>query len=279
MSDLKMGRTIVNIGDLEFNRITSFMLNSYGIDLSKKRVLVESRLRQLVIASGNDNYKDYLNAVFQNATLRQEMVTCLTTNYTYFYREDIHYEFMVKQALPTMMEGLRIPFNAKIWSAGCSAGDEAFTAAMFLRDYQAGNRMLGGFSITATDISGDMLAQAKQATYTPERLSKLPPEMQKKYFTAGENGKMLVKKELTDRVSFSELNLMDAFPPNFSGFDIIFCRNVMIYFTPEIRKKLGKKFLNALKPGGYLFIGLSETIPANEIGFKTIRPSIFLKEK
>lgn len=269
----------MNIGDPEFNKIASFMLSSYGIDLSKKRVLIENRLRNLVLASGNDNFKDYLEAVFKNPTLRQEMVTCLTTNYTYFYREDLHYEYMVKQALPAMMEGIHIPYTAKLWSAGCSAGDEAFTAAMFLRDFMDNNRLFGGFSITATDISSNMLAQAREATYTPERLSKLPQPMQKKYFTQREDGKFIVKKELTDRVKFSELNLMDAFPPNFTGFDIIFCRNVMIYFTPEIRKQLSKKFLQALKPGGYLFIGMSESIPAAEIGFKMIRPSIFVKEK
>ena len=269
----------MNIGDKEFDRITSFMLNSYGIDLAKKRVLIESRLKHLVTDSGHDNFEDYVTAVFQNPKLRQEMVTCLTTNYTFFYREDIHYEFMIKQAMPSILEGTRLPYNARIWSAGCSAGDEAFTAAMFLRTFQELNPRLSSFSITATDISSDMLAQAKAATYSADRITKLPPMMQKRFFTEDENGQFLVKKELTDKVKFSEFNLMDPFPPTLTGFDIIFCRNVMIYFTPETRKAMGKKFLNALKPGGYLFIGLSEALPAGEIGFKPVRPSIFMREK
>ncbi len=268
----------MNIGDKEFGMIRDFMLNQYGIDLSKKRVLIESRLTQMATQNGYSDFNTFIPAAMANQSLIQEIVTRLTTNFTFFLRESVHYDFMVQEAVPELINGKRNS-TVKIWSAGCSSGDEAFTAAMYLAEYKIKNPLLADYKIIGSDISDEALSLAKKAEYTSENLSKLPPTFQKRYFDPLPSGDYCIKEELKKHVSFMKLNLMSAFPPTFSGFDIIFCRNVMIYFTPEIRKKLAQKYCAALKPGGYLFIGLSESIPAAEAGLKTIRPAIFKREK
>ncbi len=268
----------MNIADKEFGMIRDFMLNQYGIDLSKKRVLIESRLTQMATQNGYSDFKTFIPAVMSDQSLVQEMVTRLTTNFTFFLRESVHYDFMVQQAIPEMVKERKSSL-IKVWSAGCSSGDEAFTAAMYLSEYQMKNPWLVDYKIVGSDISDEALSLAKKAEYTSENLNKLPPTFQKRYFDPLPDGNYRVKEDLKKHVSFTKLNLMSMFPPTFSGFDIIFCRNVMIYFTPEIRKKLAQKYYAALKPGGYLFIGLSESIPAAEVGLKTVRPAIFKREK
>ncbi len=269
----------MNIDQKDFDQVKDFMLKGYGINLEKKRVLVEGRLKQLIVINGFENYHDYVQAVLKSTSLQQEMVTRLTTNYTFFSREDLHYDFMVKQAIPAIIKESPRKNALKIWSAGCSSGDEAYTAAMHLQDFLARDRTISSCSIYATDISDDMLRSAKAGIYVEDSIKNLPAAYRTKYFTKTEDGKWAIAPEITSMVKFSKLNLMTMFPMGFSGFDIIFCRNVMIYFTAETRKALAKKYCNALNPGGYLFIGLTETIPAAETGFKMIRPSIFQKER
>ncbi len=265
--------------DKDFDKIRDFMLSSYGIDLSKKRVLVESRLKQPATKGGYESMEAYLVDVFKKQDMKQDMVTRLTTNFTFFMREDIHYDFLVNTALPEFLADTKTAFSLKVWSAGCSSGDEAYTAAIYLREFQIKNPKLANFTIIATDISDNALAAARKGVYTGESLNKLNPAYKKKYFTEIAPDQFKVNPELSSKVQFSQFNLMNPFPYNLTNFDIIFCRNVMIYFTPEIRKNLGKKYMQALKPGGYLFIGLSESLPAAQIGLTQVRPAIFRREK
>jgi len=265
--------------DKDFDKIRDFMLSSYGIDLSKKRVLVESRLKQPATKGGYESMEAYLADVFKKQDMKQDMVTRLTTNFTFFMREDIHYDFLVNTALPEFLADTKTAFSLKVWSAGCSSGDEAYTAAIYLREFQIKNPKLANFTIIATDISDNALAAARKGIYSGESLNKLNPAYKKKYFTEIAPDQFKVNPELSSKVQFSQFNLMNPFPYNLTNFDIIFCRNVMIYFTPEVRKNLGKKYMQALKPGGYLFIGLSESLPAAQIGLTQVRPAIFRREK
>ncbi|MEA4814273.1 MAG: protein-glutamate O-methyltransferase CheR [Oscillospiraceae bacterium] len=268
------------IDDRDFTLIRDFMLRTYGINLEKKRVLVEGRLTSLVDKNGFGSFHDYLSYAMSNPTLQQEMVTRLTTNFTFFLREGIHYDFMVKTAIPSIQKKNPVKNNLKIWSAGCSSGDEVYTAAMFLREEALKSRRFPAFHFQATDISDDALREARAAVYADSSLKNLPPDFQSKYLRkTDEPGKWKVVPEISGAVTFSKLNLIEPFPLAFHNFDIIFCRNVMIYFTSDISRQLAKKYFNALNPGGYLFVGMSETIPAAEIGFKMIRPSIFYKER
>lgn len=268
----------MKIEDREFQQICSFMRNDYGINLEKKRSLIEGRLSQVILANGYSDFRSYLAAVVRDDQLQQQMVTRLTTNFTFFQRESMHYDYMVKEAIPTLLESYPHKSGLKLWSAGCSSGDEAYTASIYLREMAFLNKRVSNYTIQATDISDNVLQQAKDGCYSEESLKNLSQPLKKRYFTKLPDGRWKVSPLIADSVRFSKLNLMRDFPLAFRNFDIIFCRNVMIYFTPEIRRKLSRKYYDALNPGGYLFVGMSETIPAAETGFKVMRPSVFRKE-
>lgn len=269
----------MRIEDREFEQICTFMLKNYGITLEKKRSLIEGRLSQTLTTNGFDGFSDYLREVPKNEKLQQQMVTKLTTNFTFFQREAIHYNYMVSQVVPELMREYPQKSGMKIWSAGCSSGDEAYTAAMWLLELSQLNRRVLPIGIQATDVSDDALKQAREGCYSEESLRYIDETRRKRYFEQLPDGHWKVSDQLTKVVHFSKLNLMQPFPAGFRYFDAIFCRNVMIYFTPEIRRALAKKFYDALAPGGYLFIGMSENIPAAEVGLKVVRPSVFKKEK
>lgn len=268
----------MKIEDKEFQIICGFMLQNYGINLEKKRSLVEGRLSQAVAANGFPDFNSYTAAALAREALKQEMVTRLTTNFTFFQRESMHYDYMVQQAVPDLLSRTPPKSSLKIWSAGCSSGDEAYTTAMYLKEMSYFGRRVPEPIILATDISDDMLRLAREGCYPEESLKSISPVWKKRYFQQTESEKWRIAPEIANSVHFSKLNLMQEFPLNFRYFDLIFCRNVMIYFTAEVRKKLVGKLYAALNPGGYLFIGMSETIPAAEIGFHTVRPSVFKKE-
>lgn len=268
----------MKIDDKAFQTLCGFMLQNYGINLEKKRSLIEGRLSQLVTANGFQDFRNYITAALSNEPLQRQMVTRLTTNFTFFQREGMHYEFMVREAIPDILSHAPHKTSLKIWSAGCSSGDEAYTTAMHIKDMSFLRSQMPRPMILGTDISDDALRMAKEGVYTEDSLKNIPPLWKKRYFEKTENKKWKVEPEIAQNITFSKLNLMTNFPLNFHYFDIIFCRNVMIYFTSDIRKRLASKFYAALNPGGYLFIGMSESIPAAEIGFHTIRPSVFKKE-
>jgi chemotaxis protein methyltransferase CheR len=268
----------LKIEDREFQQICTFMQNNYGINLANKRSLIEGRLAQIVTANGFSDFPPYLSAVMTSDAMRQQMVTKLTTNFTFFERESMHYDYMVHQAIPALQERYAHKMSLKLWSAGCSSGDEAYTASIYLRELMTQNKKLISYSIHATDISNDALQMARAGRYSEDSLKNIALPLRQKYFTQQEDGHWQISPLAANGITFSKLNLMDPFPVAFRGFDIIFCRNVMIYFTPEIRRKLAKKYYDALVPGGYLFIGMSESIPAAETGFKVMRPSVFKKE-
>lgn len=268
----------MKIEDREFRLICEFMRNNYGIDLGKKRSLIEGRLTQTVTSGGFQDFRGYTEAVLAGGNLQQQMVTKLTTNFTFFRREDMHYDYMVQQAVPDLLKRFPSKSNLKIWSAGCSTGDEAYTASMYLKEMPRLSGKSPAYSILATDISDYALRLAREGCYPADSLKNIPPAWKKRYFQQAEDEKWRILPEITDSVHFSKLNLMENFPLNFRYFDIIFCRNVMIYFTSETRRELVRKFYAALNPGGYFFIGMSENIPAAELGFRTVKPSIFKKE-
>lgn len=269
----------MNISDSDFEQVRAFMLKQYGINLEKKRSLIEGRLSQLVEENGCDSFRDYVSAAMTNPKLQQQMVTRLTTNYTYFQREEVHFNYMVKEAVPAMLADNPHKRSLKLWSAGCSSGDEPYTISIFLREMMAAGSPISMYSIQATDISDDMLQHAQQGCYTEDNLKTLSPALRAKYLTPAGEGEWKLSPLVAAPIRFSKLNLMQPFPIGFQRFDIIFCRNVMIYFTQETRKELTQKFYDALNPGGYLFIGLSENIPGAKVGFQMMRPSVFQKAR
>lgn len=262
----------------DFIRIKDYILLNYGINLTKKAALIEGRLAQHVSSLGYKSFHDYTNEVFQKPELVQQMVVRLTTNFTYFMREPIHYEFLSKKALPEFIGTAGAGRGLKIWSAGCSTGDEAYTASIVINEFLSKQSKPLSYTIQATDIDDDVMTAARQGIYNAENIKGLEERLRKRYFQPLANEKFQIVPEVAKHVTFSKLNLMKPFPAGFSGFQIIFCRNVMIYFTPETKKMILQKFYEALAPGGYLILGLSEIISSPTAGLKSIKSSIYHKE-
>ena len=269
---------MITIEDKDFFILKDYVHTNYGINLEKKRSLVEGRLMTPVAAAGFDNFHDYINDALSDKSGKKidELITKLTTNYTYFMREEAHYEFMMRTALPEWKSKIR-DYDLRVWSAGCSSGEEAYTAAMVLDNYFGIEKARWDTTILATDISLRVLRLATEGQYASEQIKRLPDEWIRRYFTPIGNDKFELKSEMKKEVIFREFNLMNSFSRFKRKFHIIFCRNVMIYFDSPTKKALAQRYFDALEPGGYLFIGLSETLTGIFDGFKQISPAIYRK--
>jgi chemotaxis protein methyltransferase CheR len=265
------------ITDADFSALASYMKDRFGINLDKKRTLVEGRLSRPMAVSGFDNFHDYLNDSLTDKTGKkvEELVVRLTTNYTYFMREEVHYAFLRDRALPEWTARIK-DGDLRIWSAGCSSGEEAYTVAMTLDDYFGSRKAAWDSTVLATDISLSVLEKGRRGVYPVSHLEYVNDVWRKKFFV--ERGDACgVTDALRKEVVFSQFNLMQDFTRFRKRFHVIFCRNVMIYFDAPTKAALADKFQKVLEPGGYLFIGLSETLSGIYDGLRQISPSIYKK--
>ncbi|WBY64348.1 CheR family methyltransferase [Thermocaproicibacter melissae] len=264
---------MIQLTDDEFSWLVTYIRNNYGIDLSKKRLLIEARMYSVLVKHDFTSFSQYFSYLKQNENELNTLLNKLTTNHTYFMREPRHFDFLREVILPQQLKENR-EHSLRIWSAGCSTGEEAYTAVMTMKDFF---RQSPGWDtrILATDISTKVLAEAQQRVYSAEDLQNLPESWKRLYFTQSDDV-FLLKDEIRREVIFRRLNLMEDF--HFQRpFDLIFCRNVMIYFTKEAKDSLIRKFCNMLKPGGYLFIGHSENIQNEVPDLHYVEPSIYQK--
>lgn len=269
---------MLNLSDADFQRLYTYIQSNYGIDLSKKKNLIVSRLSNTLIADGYKDFSSYVNDIVSGRDKERTitMLNKLTTNYTYFLREEEHFEFMEKTVLPALAQRHQNDHSLSIWSAGCSSGEEPYTISMYLKEFFAAKGGSWDTRILATDISQNILSSATNPTYHEEALSKLPATWKRKYFTKKPDGTYTVSKELRNNVIFKTFNLMD--PIQFRRpFDLIFCRNVMIYFDQPTKDALVRRFYNVTVPGGYLFIGHSEGLNKANCPYKYILPAIYQK--
>ncbi len=263
--------------DHEFITIMTHIKDNYGVNLSKKKILIEGRLSNHVLSNGYDNYTDYFNMVLGDKT-GNEMTTLinkLTTNHTYFCREKDHFDFYRDSVLPWVDKSLRTK-DLRVWSAGCSSGQEPYTLSMITLSYLGSNSFGWDSTILASDISNKVLNSAKEGVYTEEQLADLPDDWRRKFFLSKDDGLHVVTDTLRKNVVFRNFNLLSPFQFK-KPFQAIFCRNVMIYFEGSLKEQIVNKFYNALIPGGYLFVGLSESLSSLNHKFKYIRPSIYRK--
>jgi chemotaxis protein methyltransferase CheR len=205
-------------------------------------------------------------------------MTKLTTNYTYFMREKTHYDFMEQVALPYWTGVIR-DNDLRIWSAGCASGEEAFTTVMVLHEWFGPKISQWDTKILATDISVRVLEMAKNGIYPEEHFAHVPPTWKTKYFIKVDDETYKIKEQYAKEVVFTQFNLMGNFSRFRRKFHIIFCRNVMIYFDVPTKEALAKRFHDALEVGGYLFIGLSETLSGISGDFQQVAPSIYRRVK
>lgn len=237
------------------------------------------RLSNTIITMGYSSFTEYIDHVTssKNPADLEVMLNKLTTNYTYFMREEAHFNFFRDTILPYLLSTKKNKVLS-IWSAGCSSGEEPYTISMLLKESLGAQAALWDTRVLATDISQNALNAAKQAVYDEESLKNLSPSWKSKYFVkTAEPGIYSVSPAIKSNVIFQTFNLMD--PIRFRlKFDVIFCRNVMIYFDQNTKDGLIQRFYDAAAPGGYLLIGHSETINKEKTPFKYIMPATYRKE-
>lgn len=265
----------LTISDNDFSRLAKFVQNNYGIDLSQKRQLITGRLSTPLKQRGYTSFTNFVDHVLQ--TKDNDLITLLldklTTNYTFFMREKEHLDLFCQKIIPDIVQRHQRDKTLAIWSAGCSTGEEPYNITMFLFDYLGAQASQWDTRLLATDISNRAMTAAKKGVY--ELPDTIPADWKKKYFVAQPGGQYQVSKAVRDNVIFQSFNLMD--PIKFRRkFDVIFCRNVMIYFDQPTKDALVRRFYDATLPGGYLLISKSENLSAN-MPYKRLAPSTFQK--
>lgn len=263
----------------EFEQFRELIYQECGISLNEsKKTLLVSRLSKRLRTLDLDSFQAYYDMV-AGQTESDEFTLLLdlvSTNKTDFFREPKHFEFLREQIIPTLQSTRRI----RIWSSASSSGEEPYTIAMTLYD-SVPDPERWDFKILASDISTRVLARAASGVYEDERVRSLPTEIVERHFLKGKGdrvGMIKVKPHLTQMVCYRRINLMDETFPIKAPLDLIFCRNVMIYFDRPTQTQLVNKFYRYLKPGGYLFIGHSESLQRLDQPFKAIAPTIYQKE-
>ncbi len=259
----------------QFARVASLTYRIAGINLGAgKEGLVRSRLSKRLRELSLPGFDPYLELVERgtDAGARELalMIDALTTNKTSFFREPAHFEFMRARMLPEMPAG-RDPI--RIWSAGCSTGEEPYTIGMVLRD-AAARGLKREARILATDISPRVVAQARAASYTAEQIADIPADGRRWLAPGAAAGRWQVAEAVRSLVTFAHLNLMGDWPMQ-GPFDAIFCRNVMIYFDKVTQARLVDRFHSLLRPGGYLFVGHSESLSGLDHEFRYVQPAVY----
>ncbi len=276
---------IAELNKREFNQLSSFVYSRLGIKMPEtKRTMLNSRLSKRLRALNFTSFSQYCDFLFSDRGMKEEMVhfiNAVTTNKTEFFREPAHFDYLSRFALPALQS--RAGFDARnklrVWSAGCSTGEEPYTLAMVLADLQEAQPQFS-FEILATDISTRVLDVARRAVYPLDRIDPVPKTSRKKYLLRRRDKdipEVRIAPELRKLVRFGRLNFMaDEFGLP-QKVDIIFCRNVIIYFDKETQQRLIAKFARYLKQGGYLFLGHSETLHAYNTPFEQVAPTIYRK--
>jgi chemotaxis protein methyltransferase CheR len=278
-----MSGAVARLSDRHFRSIAELIEGKVGIKLTAgKRLMLEGRLQKRVRALNHSNVNEYAESLFQGEQMETELIQlidCVTTNKTDFFREPSHFDFLRAVAVPEILGCRdRRTRNIKVWSAACSTGMEAYTAAIVLDD-MARTGSSFQFRILGTDISTNVLRLAKAGIYTKEMVAPVPAEMAKCCFLSSKDparAEVRVIPELRRLVSFVRMNLMDPVYPVDRDVDIIFCRNVLIYFDKPTQNKVVERLCSHLRPGGYLMVGHSESmVHQGSVGLKQVQPTIF----
>jgi chemotaxis protein methyltransferase CheR len=274
-----------NLSKKDFERLSAFIRSECGIKLTEqKRIMLEARLRKRLRALGIESFGEYCDFLFSPEGLDQEkrhMIDVVTTNKTDFFREPKHFDYLIRQAIPELsrLKGSGEKQGISLWSAGCSSGEEPYTLAMVLTEY-AESRPGFHFSIFATDISTKVLDKALRGVYKEERVDQVPDALKKKYLMRSrdrERGLVRVVPELRSCVKFHRLNFIESDFGIDGYFDIIFCRNVIIYFDRPTQQKVLQTIYGHLRPGGYLFMGHSETLSSLDMPFISVGSMVYRK--
>lgn len=264
-----------------FEILSSYIFDYSGIKMPLSKVtMLEGRLRRRLRATNLETLEDYCDFLFNRGGLASEstyLIDAVTTNKTDFFREPKHFDYMQGAALSELVsEGHR---RLRIWSSACSTGAEPYTLAMVMQDFVAQHRDVS-YQILATDLSTDVLEVAMRGVYPQDMITPVPADMQRKYVLHSkdrERGEVRISPTLRSRVGFARLNLMDQAYMIGDPMHMILCRNVLIYFDKETQAKVLTRLCDCLLPGGYLFVGHSESITGVPLPVKQVANTVFRK--
>jgi len=270
----------VQLSTEEYQLISGLIYQNFGINLSEqKRTLITERLQKILLAGGFTSFQEYYNYVVHEPSGRAllAMVDRISTNHTIFFREKEHFDILAAIVLPQVKKRLHTQErrDIRIWSAGCSSGEEPYSLAMVLAEYFGSETARYDIGILATDIAISALDKAARGAYSTNQIASIPPLYKQRYFVPSENKNWMVKDNLQKMITFRRLNLMRQTYPFRGKFQVIFCRNVMIYFDKVTRDALLERLHQYLEPEGYLFIGHSESISSSAGLYRFIKPAVY----
>jgi len=269
-----------DLSDREYKLISDLVYRTVGIHLDEhKKALIVGRLQKFLREKEFSNFSQYYDYVNSDPTGQalKTLVTNISTNYTFFFRENDHFTFFLKNVLPQITEMLKKykSRDLRIWCAGCSSGEEPYTLAILLLEYFGSEIKSWETGVLATDISEKALEKAKNGIYSDENISGIPLPLRNKYFSRYDEKNWIVENQVKKLVLFRRFNLMRESFPFKKKFHVIFCRNVMIYFDKPTQNELVRRFYSNTEPGGYLFIGHSETLPRGDCSYDFIKPAVY----
>lgn len=282
---LPVDLTGLRISEGDFSRFSQLIYDVCGIKMPPhKRSMLEARLRKRLRFLGLSSYEAYRDFLFSHDGMVEElinMIDVVTTNKTDFFREPRHFDFMIETVLPVLIPatGAGIDRPLRLWSAGCSTGEEPYTIAMFLEEFRWNNKPLN-YKIMGTDISTQVLEKAVQGIYHKDKIEPVPDAFRKKYLLKSrdkQSPQVRIIPEIRAKTRFQRLNFMDEGFNVSEPQDIIFCRNVIIYFDRQTQEKFLARLCRCLLPGGYLFMGHSETLSGMPLPLRQLAPAVYLK--
>jgi chemotaxis protein methyltransferase CheR len=269
--------------DEDFGKLSSFVSKELGIKMPyPKKLMLQGRLQKRLADLRLNSFKEYLDFVFSKKGREVEMVKMIdriTTNKTDFFRESQHFDYLKSMVFPELVSKGYARRTIRIWSAGCSSGEEPYSIAIVMKEFLQDHPETD-FEIFATDISLSILEKASTAVYSSDRISCISTELKKKYFLKSKDpSEKLVRlvSGIRSKVTFQRMNLMNPYYSVNKEFDIIFCRNVLIYFDHETQQNVITKLASNLKPDGFFFLGHSESVTNMNVPLKQIKPTIFRK--
>ncbi|MEO1054234.1 MAG: protein-glutamate O-methyltransferase [Bacteroidota bacterium] len=272
---------MIELKEDDFGKFSAYVYQQCGINLTApKRILLEGRLQKRLVSLNMKCFREYYRYVTGPAGKEElvHMLDAVSTNKTDFFRESAHFDFVAKSVV-SAFRNKKGSSPLRIWSAACSTGEEPYTIAMVLEE-EIGKKGPINYEILATDISTKVLKHAANGVYQENRIVDIPQHLRKKYLLRSKDptkGLVRIVPGLRRKISYQRLNLMDADYNLNSLQDIIFCRNVLIYFDKETQKHVVKKLIQYLRPGGYLFIGHSESLFEMDLPLRQLMPATYQK--
>lgn len=270
---------MITITDKEFEQLSTYIKANYGIYLKpEKTTLVIGRLQNVLILNGFKSFSEYYDYLIRDKTgmAVSTLLDKITTNHTFFMREADHFTYFKDTVLPYIISNTT-ERDLRIWCAGCSSGEEPYTLAMIIDEVLGKEKLFWDAKILATDISTKVLEEAKRGVYSNKEIETLPSKWKLAYTSKIDSENSVMIDRIRNEVIFRKFNLMENVFPFKKQFHVIFCRNVMIYFDEKTKNTLVNKYYDLLKPGGYLFIGHSESLNREATRFRYLQPAVYRK--